>query len=208
MQRGTAGLRLMVFDRTCRDAPVGLSRAWSMGGRLYRQLGRLDGFLGASSWQEALQWLVSFEAGRPLQQIQFWGHGKWGCALIDRQPLDRSCLAASQPLRPLLDRITPRLAGPDALLWFRTCETLGAVAGQDFACALTDRIGCRVAGHTHIIGFYQSGLHSLAPGEQPTWPADEGLRRGTPAAPGEALASRPWAPNTITCLTGRIPEGF
>jgi hypothetical protein len=97
---------------------------------------------------------------------------------------------------------------PDALLWFRTCETLGAHAGQDFAAALTDATGARVAGHTFVIGFFQSGLHCLRPGVAPHWSAEEGLAQGSAERPQSALPSTPDAPNTITCLTGAIPDGF
>jgi hypothetical protein len=58
-----------------------------------------------------------------------------------------------------------------------------------------------------VIGFWQSGLHSLLPGQQPGWSVDEGLIPSDPPAP-YARGSRPGAPNTITCLHGRIPDGF
>ena len=96
----------------------------------------------------------------------------------------------------------------DALLWFRTCETLGARPGQDFAAALADATGARIAGHTFVIGFYQSGLHCLRPGVAPHWSDSEGLARGSATQPELALTSAPNAPNTITCLSGKIPDGF
>ena len=99
------------------------------------------------------------------------------------------------------------MPGGESLWWFRACETFGAVPGRDFARAFTDFLGCRAAGHTHVIAFLQSGLHSLGPGEEPHWPADEGLLHGSPDAPLEACPSAPGAPNTITCLHSRFPEG-
>ena len=39
-----------------------------------------------------------------------------------------------------------------------------SAAGHDFARAWTDFFGSRAAGHTFIIGYWQSGLHTLAPG--------------------------------------------
>jgi hypothetical protein len=205
------GLRLMVYDRTCRGAGwprIGLSHAWRAGASLYRGLGRLDHWRGVSGWQEALEWLASVDEARPVAEVQFWGHGKWGLARVGEEPLDRSCLEAGHRLCPLLRALRQRLVPDEALWWFRTCETLGATAGQDFARALSDFLGAAVAGHTFIIGFWQSGLHRLRPGETPGWSPSEGLGRGSPEAPGEALTSSPFAPNTITCLRGSVPARF
>jgi hypothetical protein len=202
-------LRLMVFDRTCRGrGPLpGLTHAWWTGGHLYRALGRLDGCRGVASWTEALSWLAEVEPERPLGEVQFWGHGKWGLARIDREPLDAEALGRSSPLRPLLDRVRDRLVD-DGLWWFRTCETFGARPGHAFARTFSDHMGCRAAGHTYIIGHWQSGLHTLAPGDEPEWPDDEALVEGTPDAPERALWSKRSAPNTITFLHGRIPTGY
>jgi hypothetical protein len=208
---GPRPLRLLIYDRTCRGkkALPGLSHAWQAGSWLYAGLRRLDGAHGAASWAEALEWLATFRPERPLAEIQYWGHGKWGGARIANEVLDRSALLPEHPLGERLRAIRARLVPTgEALWWFRTCETFGAVAGQDFARAWTEFFGCRAAGHTHIIGFHQSGLHLLAPGQSPSWAADEGIARGTPQEPLEALRSSRSAPNTITCLQGRIPKGY
>jgi hypothetical protein len=93
-------------------------------------------------------------------------------------------------------------------VWFRTCETFGAARGIAFAEGLAHLLGARVAGHTHEIALYQSGLHGLAPGARASWPRDEGLAEGTADAPVRAHASSPAAPNTITFMTGRVPEAW
>jgi hypothetical protein len=205
-----APLRLMIYDRTCtgRGPLLGLSHAWSIGGRLYRALGRLDACRGVSSWTEALTWLTQIEPERTIGEVQFWGHGKWGLARIDKEPLDTAALTQGSPLRPLLDRVRDRIDSPQATWWFRTCETFGARPGHAFARAFTETMGCRAAGHTYIIGHWQSGLHTLEPGHEPTWPEDEALLEGTPDAPTRAFWSRRSAPNTITFLHGRIPDGY
>lgn len=190
--------RLLVFDRTCTSGKRGLSPAWSAGANLYRGLRRIDDARGVASWDEALDWLATQR--EPISQIQYWGHGKWGCALVDNDVFD-----ASRLHDPRLDAIRERLT-PDSLLWFRTCETFGARAGIDFAERLSDRLGCRVAGHTYVIGFHQSGLHGLAPGVRADWSPDEGLDEGTADAPVRAKWSWPWSPRTITCLASRVPE--
>jgi hypothetical protein len=202
-------LRLLVYDRTCTGPHglPGLSHAWQAGHHLYRGLGRLDAGFAASSWAEALDWLATHAAPAPLGEIQFWGHGRWGQAHIAGQPLDVSALSPAHPLHERLARVRARMQ-PQSLWWFRTCETFGTAAGHGFAQAFARFFDCRVAGHTFVIGVWQSGLHSLRPGETPGWSLEEGLRV-TPAARTQAAApSRPGAPNTITCLHGRVPPGF
>lgn len=198
-------LRLVVYDATQRARPPrALGLSWQLGTYLYRGLGRVDAAFGAQSFAEAFHWLGSHERERPIAELQFWGHGRWGRALIEGESLDRRALAEGHALHAGVCAFRERLSR-DALVWFRTCETLGAEPGHDFASALSDFLGASVAGHTFVIGYFQSGLHCLRPGERPSWPASEGLARGTPAAPQAALESGPGRPNTITCLTGSIP---
>jgi hypothetical protein len=149
---------------------------------------------------------VSYEPDRSIAEVQFWGHGKWGRALIAGESFDRASLLPTHPMTGHLSALRERLVS-GALVWFRTCETLGARPGQDFARALGDRLGVTVAGHTFVIGYFQSGLHTLAPGTSPSWSTTEGLRDGSEDDPRAALSSGPGRPNTITCLTGAIPAG-
>lgn len=202
------GLRVILFDRTCiRRWGLGLSRAWSHGAKLYALLGRSDAAYGAESFADAWSWLAKFRAERAIDEVQFWGHGKWGRLFVERDVLDRSALAPGHPHHGSLLAIRERLA-PGARFWFRTCETFGATAGHDFARAWTDFFGSPAAGHTFIIGYWQSGLHLLRPGAAPHWAADEGLLRGSPSRPERAAWSSPRKPYTISCLTGRVPDGW
>lgn len=197
-------LRLLIFDDTCRGRPLlpGLSHAWKAGRHLYGALGRLDAGHPSHSWADALDWLGTFRLGAAIAEIQFWGHGRWGEARIGGEVLDASALIEGHPLVGRLARIRARLLpGGEALWWFRTCETFGTGKGHDFARAWTRFFGCRAAGHTHMIGVWQSGLHTLLPGAQPDWPVDEGL---TPT--GAPAPSRPGLPHTISFLHGRIPR--
>lgn len=206
-----APLRLMIYDRTCTGPRLrpGLSHAWWTGGVLYgRLLRRLHAWQGASSWAEALAWAAQVQPDRPIAELQFWGHGKWGRAYIGGDVLDAAALLPGHPLHAAMAAIRGRLVGPAALWWFRTCESFGAAPGHDLARRLTDFMGCRAAGHTYIIGVWQSGLHSLRPGEAPSWSPHEGLKRGSVADPREALWSRRREPNTIHCLSGRVPDGY
>lgn len=190
---------MIVYDRTCMRSRGHLSPIWATGAHLYRGAGRADAVHGVASWDEALAWLASQPA--PISEIQYWGHGKWGAALVGNDVLDEASLASR---RAQLDAVRDRLAA-DPLIWFRTCETFGADAGIAFAEQLADFFGARVAGHTHVIGFSQSGLHALAPGARADWSPAEGLAEGTPAAPVRAHGSRPWRPRTVTALASAFP---
>jgi hypothetical protein len=186
----------MIYDRVDR-----LGAIWRAGGWLYRGLGRLDACFGAARWEEALSWLATVHADRAISEIQLWMHGHWGRALIDGAPMDATALDARHPLSPYLEAIRPRLA-PQALWWFRTCETFGKAEGHAFARAWSRFFDCRVAGHTHTIGVLQSGLHVLSPGDDPDWPLDEGVDPRDARGRGRASSWR--APHTITFVTGRV----
>ncbi len=202
-------LRLLIHDRTCSGRGVlpGLSDAWRAGGTLYRGLGRLDGVLGVASWNEAFDWLVysAERAQRPVGEVQFWGHGRRGRALVASESLDVRSLEAGSPHAARMAALR-RVLVPRSTLWFRTCETLGGAAGQRFAQEFSAFLGARVAGHTHVIGFWQSGLRTLSPGALPQWAPTEGVGAAGELAP--ALGSSPRLPRTIHCLQGRIPPGF
>jgi len=179
-----------------------MSRIWATGAALYRRLGRIDEVHAADSWDGALAWLAT--QPEPIRELQYWGHGKWGSVFIDQDVLDARALAAGGRLHAGLEALRAQLA-PDALIWFRTCETFGAARGIDFAERLADFTGARVAGHTFVIHFHQSGLHGLAPGARSTWSAEEGLVEGTADEPLRARSSVPWATHTINSFTGNVP---
>src|SRR5262245_16909166 len=129
-------LRLVVYDATQqRRPPRALGFSWRYGTHLYRALGRVDAAYGAHDFADALGWLSRVERERSIGELQFWGHGKWGRIFIAAEALDRSVLEPSHRYHSAFRDVQQRLT-PDALLWFRTCETLGARAGQDFARAL------------------------------------------------------------------------
>ncbi|MEZ4320352.1 MAG: hypothetical protein R3F61_22925 [Myxococcota bacterium] len=200
-------MRVMLFDRTCTTTgrlPLGLSHSWLVGGRLYRGLGRLDRCHAIGSWAEGLDRLASFDR---IDEVQYWGHGNWGLARVANESLDRRALVPGHPLHARLEAVRERMA-PQAQWWFRTCDTLGARAGHAFGQAWSDFFGRPVAGHTHIIGLWQSGLHRLEPGCAPHWPASEGITEGTPERPVRSTWSLPSAPNTIHMLQGRVPDGW
>src|SRR6185369_11864403 len=119
-------MRVVVYDRTCMTTRGWLSPIWASGAWLYRDLGRVAAIHGVASWDEALTWLGT--RPEPIDEIQYWGHGKWGGALVGEEVLDASALVER---RAQLEAVRDRL-GADPLIWFRTCETLGARRGIDF----------------------------------------------------------------------------
>jgi hypothetical protein len=199
---------LIVYDKSCVGRfGVGLSRVWSAGRHLYAALGRSDGARGVLGFDEAFAWLAERARDEPISEVQFWAHGKWGRLHLQQESFDRGAFVPGHRLHAGVSALRERLA-PGALVWFRSCETFGATEGHDFARALADFFGCRAAGHTFIIGYWQSGLHQLDPGQTPHWPADEGLALGSPDRPERAAWSSIRAPNTISCWTGRVPAGW
>ncbi len=193
----------MLFDRTCRGSRFlpGLSHAWEAGGVLYHRLGRIDRWYGAASWAEGLDWLIDASREQPIAEIQFWGHGEWGGLWIEEQLLKADALEPGHPMHERLVAIRERMT-PASLWWFRSCDVFGTEVGHDFARRWTRFFNCRAAGHTHTINMLQSGLHVLAPGEEPTWPIDEGVVPGL----DHASTSSVFAPNTITFLHNNLPR--
>jgi hypothetical protein len=120
--------------------------------------------------------------------------------------LDVRSLSPEHELAPLVDGLRTALAGPDALVWLRCCSAFGSAAGVSFARAMTRRLGCRVAGHTYIIGPLQSGTRSVRPGEEPSWDPAEGMVSDDQGNPLRAKWSGPLEPATISCLRLGLPE--
>lgn len=199
------GLRLVVYDATGHGGhwyQSLLTTSWRVGVGLYRHYPRVlraDATWAATSWIDAFAWLASVEPQRPIAEIQYWGHGHPGRVLIAKDALDVGALRG--PLQVDIAAVAARLSST-SLVWLRTCGAFGGERGQAFAQALSSTFRCRVAGHTHVIGPLQSGLHSLAPGQTPSWSTSEGLDDG------RMLPSTPWAPHTITCFDGAIPAGW
>ncbi len=163
---------------------------------------------GATSWKEAIAWaLAQAEArGAPIAEIQAWGHGGWGYMGMGQERLEETSMKSSGSLGAEVDALARALA-PDALVWLRCCSAFGEARGRAFAERLAERLGVRVAGHTFIIGAWQSGTHSLRPGERAGWPIDEGIE-ATDGRPRCAKLSTPDAPRTLSCLRLGLPKDW
>lgn len=189
------------------EIPVGLTHTWLAGGHLYRAFRHVDTFHGFRVWYRALEWLAEVHPEQKIQEIQYWGHGSPGKVWMDGEALTSESFTGAY--QPLLERVRDRLTD-DALIWFRTCSTFGADRGQVFARKAADFFGCSVAAHTHNIGFFHGGLHTLEPDQPVYWPREEGVAEGTPEAPKKMKMSGWWfsQPNTITCLNADVPHGW
>ncbi len=201
------GLRLLIYDDTCRSEWkfAGLTHTWILGERLYKILNRFDDSRAVSSWAEAFNWLSHIRSDEWISEVQYWGHGKWGSARVGQDVFDIRAFESRHPLYPLIHAFGDRLR-PESLFWFRTCETFGGLAGHRFAKACVSNWHCRVAGHTHIIGPWQSGLHILSPGEETTWSVTAGIKIGSALKPEKALLSMPWRENTRFCLSSHCEK--
>ncbi len=188
--------RIMLYDAT--DPKGWLTRSWALGASLYRTFRALDEVYPVYLWTEAL----NIVAETKPTEVQFWGHGAPGIAAIGEEYLSIHSLRPFNHLYPLL-HAAGRALTPNSTWWFRTCSTFHGTEGKEFAQAFTNLLGCRTAAHTQIIGPFQSGLHTLTPGQTPYWPDEEGLN-----SRGELAMSMPWHKNTINCLVGKIPKGW
>lgn len=201
------GKRILVYDRTCVSprTKLGLTTIWRSGAALYRGAGRIDDVYGVADWAEAARCIDDATKHQGLEQIQYWGHGNFGLVRAGNDRLDERSLDSRSPARffaVVRERMIP---SPRALVWFRTCEAFGAHVGQRFARLMADYLAVPVAGHTHIIDFWQSGLQGLMPGARPAWSPLEGVAEGTAESPRKGAWSSPLAPRTIHALEGGVP---
>lgn len=192
-------MRLVIFDATRK--PSILDETWGIGSFSMWFRGRTDGMFGVLNWNEAFTLLRnrSNEYGL-IKEVQIWSHGKPGQVLINGEKLtdfiNDNIVIEVFKKNPIMD--------PNGLFWFRTCSTFQGEIGKQFAKDFSNIVGCRIAGHTHIIGCpTHSGLHSIKPNEEPSWPNEEGRNKK-----GKLLKSRIWRTNTIMFWRNTVPEGW
>lgn len=169
-----------------------LMLCWAVGCWFQKLVGAVDDYFGAESWEHAEEWLK--RRGKPISQIQYWGHGSPGCVWLAQKLITvQQWLNIKAVLEP----------SQDTLIWFRTCSTFQGSKGHAFSKALADGLGCTIGGHTRIIGPLQGGLHTRKPSADPSWPDSEG------ELPKSWWPSHlRWGPHTIICLATKIPKGW
>lgn len=194
-------LRVMFYDKS-KWAGEQLTSSWFAGGLLYKAVRRLDVCVGVESWEEALEWLITYMPTKKISVLQFWGHGSPGKVWINNQSLNLSALDEGHPFYEKLQAFRARLTD-NALIWFRCCSVFAGEDGHKFAKEFSNFMDCKVAAHTFIIGPFQSGLYTIDPGQDPYWDKKEGF-----SPEGEMVWSHFWKPRTIFCLRGTIPKGW
>jgi hypothetical protein len=175
------------------DASVGgfLGASWASWAKV--QAARGWKVLGVKSWDDAIGKLTQrllFEDGS-VDEIQLWGHGSPGIPLIGGEQITTNVVV-----------VLRRVLTAGSLVWFRMCSVFFGEKGRQFAEQTSRILGCRVAGHTHIIGPFQSGLYSVSPGKGTDWD----LRYD--ATPWRKVVSGWWEPRTILCTRMSVPEGW
>ncbi len=198
--------RLMIYDNSSlKDALAPsdyLATSWKLGSSLYKTFRMLDKVKGVSSWEKAIDWLIEETKTEPASMIQFWGHGYPGYALIGHEFLSAYTFdnkVMGEKLRTLGKQLVP-----ETVFWFRTCGTIAGRDGHEFAERFSSEMNCTVAGHTYLIGLWQSGLHTLQAWDKANWPITEGINKKADGTIS-LKASHPFAQNTITCLSGNLP---
>lgn len=180
--------------------------SWIAGGHFYKMFRSLEETKGCMDWIDALKYLSSVQPEKKIDTIQFWGHGTPGRVWINNDFLSVRSLLASSPHRAQLLKLKERVT-PETVIWFRSCNVFAGQEGHLFAIAFCQFMNCVIAGHTFIVGPWQSGLHTIRPGERPNWSKEEGLIKKEDGSV-EKVWSKPWSPNTVFCLTGKIPKGW
>ena len=175
--------------------------SWVTGGKFYKLFRSVEHYNGFDNWIEALKWICSVEPDKKINSLQFWGHGSPGRVWINGDFLSARSVLASSDHKVHLSNLKNRLTN-DSLVWFRSCNVFAGKEGQLFAKVISSALECRIASHTYIVGPWQSGLHTIKPGQEPAWTEEEGLDGD------KKLWSMPWSPNTVFCLTGKVPESW
>ncbi|MBI3927031.1 MAG: DUF4347 domain-containing protein [Armatimonadetes bacterium] len=108
--------------------------------------------VNASSLREAVQGILAgAPAGRGLEEITFYAHGRPGAISIGNDEITVESLRPGHPRYDLLVSLRNRL-GPNAVIYLRACECFRDGDGRAFGQALADFFGRRVVGHTQVMG--------------------------------------------------------
>jgi hypothetical protein len=173
-------MRVILYDASTRG-PLGWS--WAIGSKLNLEWVSF----GVKSWDDALGRLPS-----GIKELQIWGHGVPAAPLIDQSVITDSVMSGLQDL----------LSASDSLVWFRSCSVFFGSVGAKFALRAVRLLKCRVAAHTHTIGFpWHSGLYTLRPGGSPSWPLYTGKS-------WESMKSGARQPHTIGTMKMSFPKGW
>lgn len=178
-------MKVCIYDAAEKSA-TGWS--WAVGAKLF--LWSFDRVVGVRSIQESIKALS--DCTKPITELQLWGHGAPGAPYIAGRAVDQFVMEA---WAVYLAEVR--------LVWFRSRSVFFGGKGELFAMAWAKQFrgfSCIVAGHTHVVGPWQSGLYTLQHGQAPSWPKYD----GDPAA----LKSGRKQPRTIACTRMSVPKGW
>ena len=167
LSTGSWGARVLLVDATAYD-PLRLT--WRVG-HLIISPQRFTHRLYVHSWDEAMDRLCDIAQREKLSELQFWGHGSSGRALIGTDALDTTYLQTSACFQRWVS-LQPFHSIPTPLIWFRTCDTMKGEAGRLFSAKLAHLLRCRVAGYTQYIHVIQRGLVVMWRDRPPQWSDD------------------------------------
>lgn len=179
--------KLIIFDKS-EGTLVGLS--WKLGSRIFKS--HFTHTLAASSWQEVIDYFHRLPEGTRFNEVQFWGHGAPGKALVGGEPAGDAVWLS---MRPYLHDLS--------IVWLRVCSFAQGVRGSNAMCRVAGLLECRVIAHTHIIGNWasHSGTQGIRPGEVPQWAEADGV-----GDDGKFLTSAPWLPRTVAAARMDPPD--
>lgn len=185
-------MRVVVYDSSTHAGWVG--NTWILGGRIYRAFGSVDVVIPVPDWST---FFSSIHRLSGITDLQVWTHGAPGIVAIGGVAMDSERFTDHNQLSDISCSMHPH-----GRFWLRTCSSFAGAPGHELASVLSEELGVKVVGHTYEINFFQSGLHSLYPGQAPYWSVKEGLGND------RLLVSHPFARNTITCLNSNFPDAW
>lgn len=161
---------------------------------------------GFWSWSEAFHWVNSVAYGHPIKSLQVWGTGSFGTIHIGDSRMNVRSTLPDNPMYGDLVTLRARLT-PDATIWFRASHVFCTDVGQRFAQSFATFMGCTVAGHTHGLNLFHSGLRTIEPEGKPLWEEPEGLLESRDGTMQKA-ESAPWLPRTIMGFQNSFPRSW
>jgi hypothetical protein len=192
--------KFYVYDNT---EPTGMAWKWEVAALALAAL-RPGAYVlpSGDSIEEALEHIINSNATEGcdcIEEVQFFSHGSSGNAMSISKTNDEITIkdfnipeldkfgygpTSMSGYREWADKLSVRqrrlvllrrlLCGPDAEIYYRSCEAFQGKTGQEFAKASTEFWRSKVVGHTKVIGLSQPGKKALKPCQEPYWPESEG----------------------------------
>ena len=158
--------RVFVYDKT----QGWLTSSWWFGSLLRSMRPGKDIVLKVSSWDDMIAQLAALPAGS-VSRVEFWGHGISGGVKCGTEWAWGPTMQSKDPVRRIAEVLAKvrHILAPDAVWWWRACNTFRGEAGRAFAKMCVTALGCRVAAFTRIIWWWQADLRIATPGADPDW---------------------------------------